>query len=183
VYPIAMPSHGGKSLAPDVQAKVTELVREFITEVGGQAAAAKALGISQGYLSEFLSGGRGGGGKLLRGLAKHRPEVVELMMTGVSRTTTTLDPRYPNRAQAIKHLVDDGAGTLAEVETAADAYAVALKSDSDPTVLEWVRNIEGKLRELRRGGPRLVEVPVTSIGDEGIGNRFSAIGERKKKGN
>lgn len=181
MYPDAMPSHGGKSLAPDVQTKVTELVRDFITEVGGQAAAAKALGISQGYLSEFLSGGRGGGSKLLRGLAKHRPEVVELMMTGVVRTTT-LDPRYPNREQAIKHLVDDGAGTLAEVQAAADAYAVALKSDSDPTVLEWVRNIEGKLRELRRGGPKVAEVPVRSIGDEGIGERFRTIIDRKKKG-
>lgn len=176
LYSRVVPSHGDKSFDPETQAKVTALLRSYINEVGGQSAAAKALGISQGYLSEILSGNRGGGQKLIRGLAKHRPEIVELLVTGTSRSVA-LDPRYPNRDQAIRHLVDDGAGTEEEVRVAADAFAVALKSDDDLTVLEWVRSIDRAIRDIRRG--RKV-TPVTELGDEGIEDTFRSVVQRKK---
>lgn len=55
------------------------LVDELIKE-RKQPGAAKALGVSQGYLNDFKHGNRGGGGKILRGLAKLYPErAVELI--------------------------------------------------------------------------------------------------------
>lgn len=177
MYPIDVAKNGGKSLDGETQARVSELLRAFINDVGGQAAAAKAIGISQGYLSEVLSGNRGGGGKLIRGLAKYRPEIAELMMTGVSRSTA-LDSRYPNRDEAVRLMVKDGAGSVAEIVQAADAFAVALKSDSDLTTLEWVRNIERSLRDMRRG--HAPAAPVVTLGDEGIGSTYSETLKRKK---
>lgn len=178
VYSPDVPNSGGKSLDTQVQAKVTELLRSFINDVGGQSLAAKKLGISQGYLSEVLSGNRGGGGKLIRGLAKYRPEIAELLVTGVSRATT-LDPRYPNRDQAMRLLEEDGAGTPDEVRQAADAFAIALKSNEDLTVLEWVRSIDRALRDIRRGR-KPTGALVTELGDEGIGTNFNNVIKMKK---
>lgn len=176
MYARVMPNHGEKSLDPVTQAKITDMLRSFIGEMGGQSAAAKALGVSQGYLSEFLGGKRGGGQKLIRGLGKYRPEIVELFLTGTSRHVSQ-DARYPNREQAIAHLVDDGAGSADEVRQAADAFAVALKSESDLTVLEWVRSIDRTIRDIRRG--RTV-VPVAELGDEGIEDTFRSVIKRKQ---
>lgn len=182
VYSDVVAARGDKSLDPDTQARIVELLREFISDVGGQSAAAKALGISQGYLSEILSGNRGGGQKLLRGLARHRPDILELFVVGGRSRSTHLDPRYPNREQAIAQMVDYKEGTPEEIRQAADAFAVALKSEGDLPVLEWVDQIRLTMRATRRGGPKVSDTEITHIGDEGVGETFRSVVARKKSG-
>lgn len=166
-YAIAMAKpRGGKSLDPEMRERALRLLRDFIASEGGQAAAANKLGISQGFLSELLGGGRGFGPKVLKGLAQYRPEIVSLIM-GVepapdsSSADTHLDPRYSAREQAIRMLVDGGEGSEGEVREAADAVAVALSSDEDLPALAWLDDIRLKLRQLRRGGPKVAPRQVT----------------------
>jgi hypothetical protein len=90
-------------------------------------------------------------------------------------------PRYPNREAAIHHLVEYGAGTLDEVRAAADAYAVALKSERDLPLLKWAREIEETLRDMRRGHLP-AGAPVTALGDENIRERFSETLQRERGG-
>lgn len=78
-----------------------------------------------------------------------------------SSADTHLDPRYPAREQAIRMLVDGGEGSEAEVREAADAVAVALSSDEDLPALAWLDDIRLKLRQLRRGGPKVAPRQVT----------------------
>lgn len=67
-----------------------DLVRMVIKDKGGQPQAAKAIGVAQGYLSDFIHGNRGGGGKILRGLARLYPErALELIGAPPSAVTAT----------------------------------------------------------------------------------------------
>lgn len=63
-----MPS---KSLRPEQNERLREIVRDLIAKdfKGSATAAAKALGVTQPLVSEFLSGGRGAGPKLIQALA------------------------------------------------------------------------------------------------------------------
>lgn len=180
VYVRAVAGPDNKSLDKATQARVTELLRDFIEKAGGQAPAAEAIGISQGYLSDILSGKRGAGQKLIRGLGKHRPDIAQILITGVVSVPSVQGTRYPNRELAIHQLVEYGAGTETEVREAADAFGVALKSDSDLPVLKWVREIEDVLHDLRRGR-RPKGMPVTELGDEGVGANFNNVIKRKKR--
>lgn len=63
-------------------------------------------------------------------------------------TTVVLDSRYPNREAAIDALVDAGQLTREEAEAAAP---VALESDEDLPLLEWVEIIRGAHLAARRG--------------------------------
>lgn len=62
-----------KSLRPEQNERLREIVRDLIARnfAGNGTAAAKALGVTQGLVSEFLSGGRGAGPKLIQGLADY----------------------------------------------------------------------------------------------------------------
>ena len=60
-----------KSLRPEQNERLREIVRDLIaTDFRGSATAlAKALGVTQPLVSEFLSGGRGAGPKFIQALA------------------------------------------------------------------------------------------------------------------
>lgn len=128
-YAFAMAKAGGKSLDPDMQAAAVRMLREFIESVGGQATAAKQLGISQGYLSEVLNGNRGGGQKLLKGLARFRPDIVALFMgtTPPEATTTHYDSEEAWRARARAEGFDPDDPEVTEV------YRTAFK-DAETTI-------------------------------------------------
>lgn len=60
-----------KSLRPEQNERLREIVRDLIAKdfKGNATSAAKAIGVAQGLMSEFLSGGRGAGPKLIQGIA------------------------------------------------------------------------------------------------------------------
>lgn len=62
-----------KSLRPEQNERLREIVRDVIAKdfSGNATAAARAFGVAQGLVSEFLSGGRGAGPKLIQGLADY----------------------------------------------------------------------------------------------------------------
>lgn len=62
-----------KSLRPEQNERLRGIVRELIDRDfdGNGTAAAKAFGVAQGMISEFLSGGRGAGPKLIQGIADY----------------------------------------------------------------------------------------------------------------
>jgi hypothetical protein len=64
---------GGKSLPEEQRAAARDFIQHVVdSHFNGVATKAAAkFGISQGYLSEFLGGGRGPGNKLLDGVARH----------------------------------------------------------------------------------------------------------------
>lgn len=64
---------GSKSLQPDQNERIRRELRAWIDKehAGNDKAAAKALGISQSLVSEFLAGGRGAGPKLINAFATH----------------------------------------------------------------------------------------------------------------
>lgn len=63
----------GKSLRDDQNERVRAIVRELVAKefAGNATAAARALGVRQSLVSEFLSGARGAGPKLINGIAEH----------------------------------------------------------------------------------------------------------------
>lgn len=68
-----MSSTSGKSLRDDQNDRVREIVRELVAKefAGNATAAARAFGVRQSLVSEFLSGARGAGPKLINGIAEH----------------------------------------------------------------------------------------------------------------
>lgn len=122
----------GKRLDDASQTKLRSLVREIIQEAGGQKPAAAQLGVSQGYLSEFLSGSRGGGSKLLRGLATLKPSAFADAM-GIPRSAP--DHLWAEVRPALKKNI--GPKKLFTVERIARAVGV----DED-TVRAWLKDEE-----------------------------------------
>lgn len=151
------------------QERLRELVREIVAEdYSSQQKAANALGVSQGFLSEFLSKKRGAGPKLFESLSRLYPGRFSAVFGGSTAQPTLgpleLAPRYPNRAKAVTLLVDSGEGTREAVERAADALAVALDSDADPELSWWAGAIGRQLKAARRS---LSELGVRELeGDE-----------------
>lgn len=71
----------GKSIGQQGNERIRELVRAVVAaHQGKEVAAAKALGVSQSYISEFLASKRGAGTKLLRGLARLKPESASMLL-------------------------------------------------------------------------------------------------------
>lgn len=96
-----------KSLTP----RQNELARNELRKLverrfpGKQADAAKALGVSQPTLANFLSGARGLGPKLMRGIARIDSAVAGLILGGVSmpegdQTVAPTEQRQPARRDA-----------------------------------------------------------------------------------
>jgi transcriptional regulator with XRE-family HTH domain len=71
-----------KGFEPGENDLARRMVRDLIKQRGGQQAAADALGVTQSYLSDFLSERRGGGTKILKGLARLQPESGVALMMG-----------------------------------------------------------------------------------------------------
>lgn len=71
--PGSVATMSSKSLRPEQNERLRGIVRDLITKdfAGSATAAAKAMGVTQGLVSEFLSGGRGAGPKLIQGLADY----------------------------------------------------------------------------------------------------------------
>lgn len=67
-----MTSTSGKSLRDDQNERVRGIVRELVTKefAGNMTAAARAFGVRQSLVSEFLSGARGAGPKLINGIPR-----------------------------------------------------------------------------------------------------------------
>lgn len=112
-------------------------------------------------------------------------EKAEALQVRDSSGSTRYDPRYPAREQAIRMLVDNSEATEDEAIDAADAVAVALSSDEDLPVLAWVDDIRLKLRQLRRGGPKVAPRQVTpgeaQAEQDETARRFEdALGKKKR---
>ncbi len=156
-YPQEVGKRGDKSLDRPINEKVIQMLNDYVNSVGSQVEAARQMGFSQGYLSELLKGGRGGGAKLIKGLAKvGRVDILLALLAPTSAPpviTTTGYERYPHRSAAIALMVENGEGTFEEIQAAADAVGSALYSESDLPRLEWVEDIRAELRRKRRGEP------------------------------
>lgn len=85
-----------KALPPDQNEAVRAYLRKAIeTEFGGNARdAAAAYGVTGGLISEVLSGKRGAGMKLLRGIAAHTGQPVDGVLGGVPVRVVYAE-RYP----------------------------------------------------------------------------------------
>lgn len=147
-----------KSLGTGANEQLRAAVRRLLeTEFGGsQSRAAKAFGVTQGYISDFLDGKRGAGAKLLRGVAPFDESVAEIL--GV---TSNSDVRYSNRELAIRLVTADSGAPEADVTAAADAAGTDLSSDSDLSVVAWVDAIREWMRALRLERRRVGESPVS----------------------
>jgi len=68
-----------KSLRPEQNERLREIVRDVIAKdfSGNATAAARAFGVAQGLVSEFLFGGRGAGPKLIQGLADYTDRSID----------------------------------------------------------------------------------------------------------
>lgn len=160
---------------------VRTVVREAMDRLGKQAAVAAETGIQQQQVSKILRGEKVGLGPAMQLAERGLLDMAALMQVrDAPARSVERDPRYPNREEAIRLLTQDGAGTAEEVRQAADAYGVALKSDVDLTILEWVRGIERAIRAIRRGQPIGAGTHLTAIGDEDIRETFRSVVARKK---
>lgn len=78
------PSNGKKSLPAEQNQRVQRLARDVVVGLGSTTRAAKALGVSQPYLSQVLSGAHGAGMTLLDGLARYTGKSLDEIRTGCS---------------------------------------------------------------------------------------------------
>lgn len=127
------------------EARLRKLLADIVSELGSQHATAKALGVTQPTVQRVLVHGRGLGGKLSAALldyeAKNRRKKTEVDMI----------ERYPNRATAIKLLVESGE----EAELCTAAAPTALQSDEDPPVAWWYERIKLELQLIQKPWKRL----------------------------
>lgn len=109
-----MSTQQGKALPGEQNERLREVVRNLVAlEFQGNASkAAKAIGVSQSLLSEFLGGGRGAGTKLVNALAAHTGRSIDDLY---GRRVV----RVPDDARAYQRLGDhpEFAGALAEALT------------------------------------------------------------------
>lgn len=160
-------------------AMVRAVVQAAMRRLGKQSAVAAETGIQQQQVSKILRGEKVGLGPAQQLADRGLLDMAALMQErDVPVRSVEREPRYPNRDEAIRLLTQDGAGTAAEVRMAADAFAVALQSDEDLTVLEWVRSIDRAIRDRRRG-QRIAGTPITGLGDERVEDTFRNIIKRK----
>lgn len=130
-----------------VQDRLREVVRSMVMELGGQKQSASRLGVSQGYLSEFISGGRGGGAKLFEAIAAKYPTKLADIL-GLEAGAAGY--RQSNRERAIQLLVNDGRGDEATIREAAERAAAALDAREDQSELKWVEMITPFIKAKRR---------------------------------
>lgn len=147
--PFCMPST--KSFGAKKNEAVRSYIRKLInTKFGGvQSDCAEAMGVQQGYLSEFMSGKRGAGMKLVMGAAAAaETSVAEVMgdsaVVSVERFQVDDDP-YPTRAAAI-----------AAWKTASEkAVTAILKHEYDGADVfserDWLEQLETTFQSFRRG--------------------------------
>lgn len=114
-----------------------------------QRALAKALGVAQQTVSNFLSGRHGTG--LAVALTVSRlsgAESLEALLAGEAsdgpRVEYDADERYPNRSAALKPIVGD-----LHPETVSRITSMKLKSNSDLTKLEWLGLILDEEKRVR----------------------------------
>lgn len=119
----------------------------MVMELGGQKQSASRLGVSQGYLSEFISGGRGGGAKLFEAIAAKYPTKLADIL-GLEAGAAGY--RQSNRERAIQLLVNDGRGDEATIREAAERAAAALDAREDQSELKWVEMITPFIKAKRR---------------------------------
>jgi transcriptional regulator with XRE-family HTH domain len=97
------PSPGKKSLPDDQNDRVRALARQIVRQLGSTTEAARALGVSQPYLSQVLGGAHGAGVTLLDGLARYTGKSTDEIRSGIvnssahatSRTMATWMGRVP----------------------------------------------------------------------------------------
>lgn len=108
---------------------------------GNQSGAADKLGVSQGFISEVLSGKRGAGRKLIDSLCSYEGLSYEQAVgrAPVARVVE-LDARYPNRSRGIRAAMELIEGLAFD---RADRLAPrALQSKEDPSPEWWYQQIK-----------------------------------------
>jgi hypothetical protein len=150
-----------KSYSPAENAAARQFVRRIIDDdFGGNVfQASKALKVSQSYLYEFLNEHRGGGMKLLRAAARHTGVSVDAVIGHSPGAPTKDETRFPNRGNAIDHLLEGGHGSEAEVRIAADAVSRDLQTTQDPSVESWISVISFVLRGIQQARRELSAHP------------------------
>jgi transcriptional regulator with XRE-family HTH domain len=127
-----------KTIGEERNSAVRAVVRGLIEKSfeGDQAAAAKAFGVSPSLVSEFLSGKRGAGMKLLDGIAAYTGRPIDEIVRHrpAEEIRVEYDERYPNRARAIEKMRD-----VVSAEAIRRISTLALSSPRDPDVAWWVR--------------------------------------------
>lgn len=132
---------------------------------GKQLRAAPVFGVSQGYLGEFLSGRRGAGMKLLRGVANYAGVSIDQLMGNTGTVEGTVEvvrafanERYPARAQAIALLVESG-WSQEEADAAADSAHLAGHQAEGEPVLVWVDRLRAARMLMLAGDTGRAVVP------------------------
>lgn len=121
----------GKALPTDRNSRFRAGVADLVGRVfgGNKTAAAKAFGVTQGFLSDFLNGRRGAGFKLIEGVKKFDPALAAEAM------------REELEGQLLPPGVDGSIGRLikvgesAEMATDVSRAAARVSGSSDPDEL------------------------------------------------
>jgi predicted transcriptional regulator len=117
----------GKPLSEDQNAKIRGIVRELVRELGSQVAVARALGVTQGALSQFLLGKTGAGINLATRVA---------MQKHVSLANLLDDPRFAFAGHAEQVTLT---GLLVQLLDTAEAAYEKTKRESDRERVDDVR--------------------------------------------
>lgn len=156
-----------KTFGDDVNEQLRKLARSVLENHydGNQSSLAGAMGVTPSFISEFLSGKRGAGLDLLRGLGKFRPlELLQIMQ---------VDPRIVVSLW-VEHATAEGdmgdlpnelkRATRAAIELFGCTPQAALKAaeaafrkhgehpESDPDW--WLGKMRGYIEEYRKSGER-----------------------------
>lgn len=146
-YAFAMNQQNSKDLGDEANEMLRAFVRRLVDD-SDQTQTAELLGISQGYLSEFLSSKRGGGGRIVMGLARLDPRQLIVALGGIAPTgggTIGADLESVARSILKKRGWGDG-----EIDAVRDATTITrLPGAENAFVLAnvWERALRGELVE------------------------------------
>lgn len=137
------PAQNTKALDAPSREAARAFLRRFVDERfdGNHTRAATALGVSQAYVSDLLSGAKGAGSKILLALAEKTGVSLDVVLGRTSRVPDQVSPeddpaeRYPNRVTAAKLAKDLGVDERAIESVGRDA----LHLDHDPEVKWWLQ--------------------------------------------
>jgi transcriptional regulator with XRE-family HTH domain len=132
------PSTGKKSLSPEQAERVRQLLERVVEErFSTKTEAAKALGVSQPFLSQVLKGVHGAGMTVLHGLSRLTGRSIDDLMHGDLQETQALDGPEPKLSveqaahvrSLVQRLVDElGNGKVASVATALGVLPMPLSN-------------------------------------------------------
>lgn len=87
-----------KSLSPEQNRQIRELLRQLCAEAGTITKLAERLRVSQPLVSDVLAERKGGGGKLLSGLSRIRPDAVAAILGGAREPVMAPTPTTPTES-------------------------------------------------------------------------------------